>query len=78
MKICQRCHEPYNNGGYKYCSEDCAKEAHHAQCRERAKRRYYEQHEDELARSKRYYEANREKKIAYFAAWNRKRKEATA
>lgn len=69
MKICQWCHEPYNNNGYKYCSEDCAKEAHRAQCRKRAKQHYDTHHEEELARCSRYYEANCEKKKASATKW---------
>lgn len=80
MKICKWCHEPFQlaDGRYKYCSDECAEESHRAQCRERAKRHYHANLEQERERCRRYHWENREKKNTASLAYYYKRKELTA
>lgn len=55
MRICANCHEPFrlSDGRYKYCSDECYKEAHRRQCRENFRRRYALKREQELERYRR-------------------------
>lgn len=52
MKVCANCGKPIrlSDGRYKYCSDECYKEAHRRQCRENFRRRYALYHERELER----------------------------
>ncbi|MBQ6298684.1 MAG: hypothetical protein IJK81_13550 [Selenomonadaceae bacterium] len=61
MKRCANCGAPFrlSDGRYKYCSDECYKEAHRRQCRENFRRRYWARHEEELARNRQYYAENR-------------------
>ena len=57
MRTCTICGAPMPvlDGRYKYCSDECAVEAHRRQCRENYRRRYWANREDELERNRQYY-----------------------
>lgn len=62
---CAWCGAPFfADKRHKYCSEECATEAHHEQARVRFRRRYAEKHERELERTRDYYRRNTEAKKA--------------
>lgn len=56
-RICANCGAPIrlSDGRYKYCSDECYKEAHRRQCRENARRRYWANPAKKLARNRQYY-----------------------
>lgn len=65
-RVCAWCGAPFfADKRHKYCSEECADEAHREQARVRFRRRYAENHERELARCRDYYARNTEKKKEY-------------
>ena len=78
MKICAYCGKSFNlkGGRYKYCSDECAVEAHRAQCRENFKRRYILKHEQELERYRKYHAAHLEQKRAATRRYYAKKKAA--
>ena len=57
LKKCAFCGEPiYGSNRWKYCSDECYKEAHRIYCRENFRRRYADpvKHAMELERYKKY------------------------
>ena len=62
---CARCGNPIlsPNRIKKYCSEECALEAHRAQCRERAKRHYWADIEQTRTRRRKSYTASIRKEL---------------
>lgn len=64
MKLCAYCGQPFDfhDERYRYCSDECALEAHRARCRENFRRRYAQKREQELERYRRYYETHAEQK----------------
>ena len=67
-KACAWCGAPFyaRTKLYKYCSEECATEAHREQARKNFRQRYAnpEKHAAELERSKAYYRGHKEQKHA--------------
>ena len=69
---CAWCGAPFfGDRRHKYCSEECADEAHREQARLRFRERYVEKHEQELARNVDYYYRNKEKINARTQAYYR-------
>lgn len=60
---------------HKYCSEECAHEAHLEQARANFKRRYETHREQECARQRKFYREHPEKSKAMKAAWEQNRSE---
>lgn len=66
-KVCAYCGATFNLSGgrrYKYCSDECYKQAHRKQCRENFRRRYARLKEREHQRNKDYYAQHPEKSAA--------------
>ncbi len=59
----------------RYCSEECAKEAQRAYCREYARRRWREHHEEEKANATEWRKENRERYNAYQREYYRRKKD---
>lgn len=57
MRTCAICGAPMSglDGRYKYCSDECAVEAHRRQCRVNFRRYYRENRTKELERNRQYY-----------------------
>ena len=77
--VCAWCGAPFfADKRHKYCSEECADEAHREQARVRFRRRYAENHEQELARCRDYYARNAEKlKARTFERYHRHKEAAS-
>lgn len=80
IKVCTWCGASFfGDRRHKYCSEQCAKDAHREQCKLRFRQRFAERHEEELARNRAYYAAHRDKSLArtgeYFRAHPDKQRE---
>ena len=57
MRTCAICGASMSglDGRYKYCSDECAVEAHRRQCRVNFRRYYRENRTKELERNRQYY-----------------------